>query len=100
MQHEKVIVRPDKSKIMLKVSINISSYGSDAGVKWEWDIYYCAPGKRKYGSVYSTNDYEYRRQPFPEGRRKWAEAKMYEYISKEEVLEAKLELWEKLKPTL
>lgn len=94
MRHEKIIKRDDGSRVMLVVEFN-ADY---RGVMWRVDVRRSAPGKRKFFDVVDTNDFDYRLQSFPEGRERWATNKMLEHVSKDEIMAAKLELYELLKP--
>lgn len=94
MRHEKIIKRLDGSRVMLAVEFN-ADY---RGVIWRVDVRKAAPGKRKFFDVVDTNDFDYRRQSFPEGREVWAKNKMLEHVTLKEIKDAKLELYELLKP--
>lgn len=98
MQTEKIFIREDKSRVKIVVYFYIDSRYTTS--TWDWQVLIAQPGKRKFKDVVNPDDHEYRSQSFPEGRNKWAKAKQLEYVTPEEVLEVKMDLWQQLKPTL
>ena len=98
MRHEKIIKREDGSKVLIRVSFSTTNYSE--GYNWGVDVLISAANKRKFTNVVNTDDYEYRQQSFPHGRNAWAVKKQLEYVTPDELLQAKLELWEMLKPEL
>lgn len=95
MTHELILKRPDGSKVKIIVRFYELSRND---YRYMVDVLSCEKGKRTFVSVVNTDDYEYRAQSFPEGREEWAMRKYMEVATKEEILQAKLELWNKLKP--
>lgn len=98
MVHENIIKRSDGSRINIRIDLYVS-WGYQQEVRWDLTIQYCSPRKRKFKTVDVSNDYQYRRLNI-EDRKAFEFAKYLEYVTAEEILEAKLELWNKLKPTL
>lgn len=97
MRHEKIFLRPDKSKTSISVDVYISGYSGDSP-KWSFSVHICQPRKRTWRGVLDHDDYFWRRLDMKE-REKSDIAKQLEYVTPEEVLEVQLELWEQLKPT-
>lgn len=74
MQHEKIIKRSDGSEVKICVYFLYDS-GRDKAY-WTYVVHTRAPGKKEF--IYQGSD---------------------EWVTPEEILQAKLELWEKIKPT-
>lgn len=96
MTHEKVIKREDGSRVIIRVDFWMNS---TTGPVYNVDVRYCAPGKRTFRDIFSSDDHEYRRLSMGE-RSAFVYYKQLEYVSVTEIYQVKLELWEKLKPTL
>lgn len=94
MNHEKIIKRADKSSVKIITSL-IVVWGNS--IRWESDVYIKAPRKRIWKAVYSTCDYMYRKLSLAD-RKIYALNKGLEHVTKEELFQARLELWEKLNP--
>ncbi len=74
MRHEKIFKREDGSRVKIEVEIYVPfNYFHSDGHKWSSIVAYCAPGKRKFLPGYGRH-------------------------TPDEILEVKLELWNKLKP--
>lgn len=97
MKHEKIIKREDGSKVKISISFYSDSFRPESD-KYRVAVQTCAKRKRTWINVTNSDDYSYRCLSMDE-RSKFAKEKQLEYVSKEEILSAKLELWEKLKPT-
>ena len=97
MKHSKIFTRPDGSKVEIEVTLTASWMVSDTG--WKVSIHTCAPKKRSWMGVYSTNDYDYRRLNQQE-REDYILEKQMQHCTALEILEVKLELWNKIKPTI
>lgn len=96
MTHEKIFSRPDGSRIKIIVSLNIGDMRGDK-INWGYTVLTCEPRKRTWKGVTNTDDYNYRRLSMDQR----VEARKQEYLkfaSKEEIVAAQTELWEKLKP--
>ncbi len=93
MQHETIFNRPDGSKIKA-----IISFGSSC--VYDVSVWRLEKSKRKWVFAIDNDSYEHRSRSFPEGRRQHIQEQVQKLLSKEEIFSAKLELWEKLKPTI
>lgn len=98
MTHEKIFFRPDGSKVKIVASLSIGYFTGDAA-KWDYFVLSCEPKKRIWRGVVDEDDYAYRALSMAD-RKKKSEAGYLKFVTKEEVLSAKMELWEKLKPIL
>ncbi len=98
MEHTKIIERSDKSKVKIRVQFK-TSYSSVSSCSYDFDVYILPPRKRIWINVsYElTQSYLYRKLGNVE-RREAILNKQLEYVTKEEIYAAKLELWQKLKP--
>lgn len=97
MNYEHIIKREDKSSVKIVVSLRIDSY---TGRKPEYkvDVYHKAPRKRTWIG-FDTNDYKWRSIPFgSEERKAYEDAWMYQYVTPEEVAEAKRLCWLSFEP--
>ncbi len=96
MLHEKILKRDDGSRVKILVDFCVVNF-SDTGFKFFSDVRTCAKGKRTF-NVLNFDDYEYRALTIKE-RQEFYVQRQLEHVTKEELLQAKLELWEKMKPT-
>jgi len=95
-QHEKILKRPDGTR----VKIIVSFWDSRTGYRYDIeDVRTCAKGKRTWVPVQDSNCYSYRRLSLDDRAKEKVKEEL-KVVTKEEVLQAKLELWEKLKPTM
>lgn len=96
MYHEKIIKRDDGSRVMIRVEFLLLHRD---GPEYRFRAFTCEPRKRTFKPVLNEDDYGYRRLKFnsPE-RESWAWAKYMTVTTKEEIAEAKNEMWQKLKP--
>jgi hypothetical protein len=92
MRHEKIIKRDDGSRV--EIAINFWE-NSDKPV-YDVSLQVCDAGKRKFRRI-ETDDYQYRALSMDD-RKKYMLKIFLEYVSAEEIQQAKLELWYKLKP--
>ena len=97
MKHSKIFTRPDGSKVEIEVTLTAS--WTDSDVRWSVSVHACAPKKRTWLNVYSGDDYDYRRLNQQE-REDYILEKQMQHCTALEVLEVKLELWNKIKPTI
>lgn len=95
MKHEKIIRREDKSRIKIKVSF----FSDFRGNSYLCSVLTCPKGKRKFVNAVVTDDWNRRKLSMNE-REVYDHRQQLKYVSEQEILEAKLELWEKLKPTI
>lgn len=93
MNHEKIIVKENGDKVKLRIDFFILSLSKPS---YKITMYLCEKGKRKYNEV-KFDSYEYRKLTMEE-RSGFEYQKFLEYLSEEEIHQAKLEVWEKLKP--
>ena len=95
MIHEKIFKRPDGKRVKIIASFSDGGYSSTP--KWSFFIHVCDPKKRTWYSVADSNDYEWRK--LNHEQREAHNIRQYlEHVTPEEVLETKLELWNKIKP--
>lgn len=89
---ETILKRPDGSKV--KIVVRSASY--------DLTVYKCEAGKRTWIEVPETiNNYQYRNLPSDRNvRQQWVLQKQLEVVTPQEIYEAKIKLWESLKPTL
>ena len=97
MNHEKIIKRPEGNQIKISVSITISAFTRHDESIYKTHIQTKEKGKKIWKSVINGDDYRYRALSM-EDRRKFADQEYLKYASAEEILQAKTELWMKLKP--
>lgn len=96
MNHEKIFSRPDGSRVKIVASLSLGGIFKDP-IKWDYFVLTCEPRKRTWRASVDTDDYGYRRLSM-EDRRKRNESEYLKIVTKEEILAAKNELWELLKP--
>lgn len=95
MTHEKIIYR-DQTQYQIHVRATIDSYRND-GIMFHCDLFYRAKGNRVWLNIpYDISDYEYRRLSMDE-RQIYKDKNMLRFVTPEEIYQAKLELWVKLK---
>lgn len=95
VKNEIIIKRADGSKVKLTVSLGIDFLGP---VSWGISAYVCEPNKRTFLNVLDTDDYAYRRLN-PKERNEFHAVKIKEVVSDDEILAAKVSLWESIKPS-
>ncbi len=91
MEHYKILRRDNGSRV--KITIQFSSHPFFG---YTTTVHSCSKGKRTWINVVDTNYYIYRDLDM-EGRRKYEVKKQNAYVTKQEILETKLELWEEMK---
>lgn len=96
MRYEKIINREDKSKILITVVPYFGSYNDNEM------IYKIQVGKKEYRKrnwdfVGCENDWEYRSLSMKD-REDYFLKKQLQFVSEDEIYQAKIECWEKLKP--
>lgn len=100
MQHEKIFKR-DTIEVLATVFFeNEHNHFGPITPVYKLNIKTRLIGKRKWGNPIDTDSYRHRMLQFPDGRLKDIEEQKMNFISKEELYQIKLELWEKLKPVL
>lgn len=95
MRYEKKLVRDDKSKVKICVSVYLPAFKDP---EYKVQLYLCAPNKRKW-RLLSQDDYTWRGLSL-EDREKSDYALMLTHVTEDEIWAAKIALWEKLKPTV
>lgn len=96
MKHETVLKRDDGSKAVIYTAIRAISHSDD--VVFNQEVWTAEKGKRKLKPSFSTDDYTWRRLSREE-KAIFEMNSMLEHVTKIELHQAKLELWEKIKPT-
>lgn len=96
MRHEKVIKRDDGTRVKIIVDLTSSRFG-DVPLAWDANVMYCEKGKKTWQLVYDSDSFNYRRLSMDE-RRQFIDAQQLLIATHTEILAAKLELWEKIKP--
>jgi len=92
-KHEKIIRREDGTRVKISVSI----YADYRGANYSTKVKYCQFGKRKWIDAIEYDDFRYRKLKNTE-RTEFIKQARLKYASDSEFLEAKTELWNKLKP--
>lgn len=96
MRHEKVIKREDGTRV--KITVELISYRFvDKALTYDVNVTYCEKGKKTWQPVYDTDSFNYRKLSIEE-RREFIDAQKLLAATPAEILSAKLELWEKIKP--
>lgn len=95
MRHEKIIRRGDGSRVKIEISTYID-YSRRPVYRID-SVTMCEKGKRTWTGHCFKNDFRYRSLKH-EDRIKYATEKFLEIVTEDEMWQAKLELWEKLKP--
>ena len=96
MTHEKIFIRGDRTKLKVIVELYTTMYSNDR-YGYRVCVAKCEPRKRTWHYVLNTDDYRYRQLNASE-RVKWENDLYLELLTPEEILEAKMELWNKIKP--
>lgn len=99
MNYEKIIKRPDGNAVKIIVSVHVSSYGADSGLKYSWFVVTREKGKKLWKNVSDTNDYSWRKLSM-EDRVTHNQNLYLQHVTIEEVQETAVEFWQLLKPKL
>lgn len=95
MTHEKIIKRPDGTQYKIEVTF---SSGYHDNFAYRVELWTRAKGKRNWYNINNKiSDYDWRQATMAE-RAKMIDAEQLKHVSAEEILQAKTELWEKMKP--
>ncbi len=97
MKTEHIIKRDDGSRIMISVVSHFDFIINN--LKYRWDVKQARPGKRKFVFVVDMNSYSYRRLSY-EDRDIFQREEHLKHVTHEEVIQAMLEHWNKMKPTI
>lgn len=92
--HIKNIKLPDGRKVNIYVRISLSFLKPEYVVT----VSVCDAGKRKFKPIDPSNNYSFRVLSLDD-RQQYLMERYLEIVTAEQIHEAKLELWEKLKPT-
>ena len=93
MQHEKIIKRPDGSRIRIKACLVIDF----RGFSWSYSVDFCAKRKRTWVRTVDTDSFSYRSLD-SSGKAEMIRTHSLRRASAEEINIAMIELWQKLKP--
>lgn len=93
LQYIKILRRDDGNRVEVSVALSPCT----RGVEYVFHVRTAAKGKRTWKDCYDGDGYLYRSLSLG-ARRVFREAEMLKVISAEELHEAKLELWQSLKP--
>lgn len=96
MTHETILKRADGTKISIHVSLYVDNRNDCI---WKVTVAICHPRKRSYSYVSKGDDYSWRRLSM-EDREKATMAEYLKHVTAEEILAAKIDLWNAIKPTL
>jgi hypothetical protein len=97
---ETVIKRPHGLKVKIVVRLSLAHYNGGS-VIWEPDVFICKAGKRYWHPVADTNSPEYKSLPLIGfDRKQWVRLKQLQYVTEQELLDAMLKFWEKIKPKI
>ena len=95
MTHQKIFIREDGTKFKIVARLWVETIGDIHN--YNISVWECKPKKKKWVNVINTDDYRYRNIPM--GNRKEYERKLFlAFVTTEEILSTKIELWNKLKP--
>lgn len=97
MRLEKIIKRQDGSRIQMYVSLDTGSFNDTAS--WQVNVYECPKGQRRFLSVYSGDDYNYRKLSLTERANFILEAQL-KWVTLDEIKAAKMELINKIISTI
>ena len=99
MRHEKIVKRENGMQYQICVNSHIDSYMGGT-INYRIDVFCKEKGKRKWLSLPDTfHDFQYRALSL-EDRAKHKDNNNLRFVTKEEVYEAKIELWNLLKPQM
>lgn len=97
MRHEKIIKRPDGSRVRITVTLDTESYKTTA--RWGFMCDVCEKGKRTWTTPVNRDDYSWRRLS-AEDRIAENKRRCLTLASEEEVLEVMQELMALIKPSI
>lgn len=96
MRHEKTFKRDNGDNVKIDVSVYLDNYSTNNAV-YRITVAQKMKGKRKWLYVHSSDDYDWRKLDM-KGRSEYEMNIYLQYVSHEEIQQAKLELWELMKP--
>jgi len=99
MKHEKIVKREDGTQYQICIDIYLDSYRTES-MQYRVDVYCRQKGKRKWSNVdREIYDHEYRRLSMDE-RREYDNKNNLRFVTEQEIYDAKIELWNLLKPQM
>ena len=99
MRHEKIVKRENGMQYQICVNALIDSY-MGGNVNYRVDVFCREKGKRKWLSLPDTlHDFQFRELSM-EDREKHKDNNSLRFVTKEEIYDAKIELWNLLKPQM
>ena len=100
MQHSKILKRNNGQQYEITINMYTDSYNHDTGIEWKIMVFQREKGKRKWAKLPDLLcDWEFRSLSMEE-RRAHILSNTLRFVSKAEILEAKIELWNKIKPVI
>lgn len=97
MRHEKIIKRPDGSRVKITVTLNTQSHRNEA--YWNFMCHVCEPRKRTWTTPVNHDDYSWRDLNHDD-RVAEDKRRCLTLASEEEVLDAMQELLQSIKPVI
>lgn len=97
MRHERILNRPDGSRVRINVTLSVE-WNRDE-VRWDFSVYHCAPRKRTWTTPVNHDDYSWRDLD-REQRRAEDKRRCLTLASESEVLETMNELLQSIKPVI
>lgn len=95
LKYEKIIRRDDGSRVRIEIEIR----NDHRTIEYITAVFTCEKRKRTWKPTYDRDGYNYRGLGM-DGRKNFAYDSQFEAISNEELLAAKTEYWESLRPSL
>lgn len=92
MRYDKIMRLPDGRRVM--ISVKMSQYGPLYELI---GVYICEKGKRTWKNCVDTDSIHYRKLDVT-GRKQYKNDKILEFVTKDEIYQAKLEFWNSIKP--
>ena len=96
MKVEKIIKRDDGKRVKILVSVHVDHYRSSK-VEYKSQVSVCEKGKRTWKGSCDCDGYTFRKLSMDD-RSKFEYESQFNLITIEELNNAKLELWHKIKP--
>lgn len=98
MRVDKIFKRENGVQYQITISFWVDSYSEVP--RWDIGCYCKDKGQKKWRNIHNTLvDYEFRSLSM-EDRRKHTDKNILRFVTPEEILSVKMELWNKLKPSL
>ena len=92
--HEKILKRENGDRVKITVELFTSHVGKLSTCYYNYQVYICAPKKKTWEHQYTSNQYAYSHLTDKE-----KQLLRLKYVTEDELKQAALELWEKLKPS-